>query len=100
MHLHSGTLGFDNHLVSVELSFLAESWRHVLGLRLLLSHVVLVLVEEMLVLNLVEEDRSLKRRPDCVFTTDHEHWASGATAAERMNHLVGLNKGLGPHVEL
>lgn len=40
------------YLVSIELSFLAESWRHVLGLDLLLGNVVLVLVEEMLVLNL------------------------------------------------
>lgn len=38
------------YLVSVDLAFLAESWRHVLGLDLLLGHVVLV--EEMLVLHL------------------------------------------------
>lgn len=41
-----------SYLIRIELSFLAESWRHVLGLDLLLGHVVLVLVEEMLVLNL------------------------------------------------
>lgn len=39
-------------LVCVELAFLAETWRHVLGLGLLLANVVLALVEEMLVLNL------------------------------------------------
>lgn len=49
--INSATLGA-TYLVSIELSFLAESWRHVLGLDLLLGHVVLVLVEEMLVLNL------------------------------------------------
>lgn len=48
---NSAKLG-PTYLVSIELSFLAESWRHVLGLDLLLGHVVLVLVEEMLVLNL------------------------------------------------
>lgn len=41
-----------SYLICIELSFLAESWRHVLGLDLLLGHMVLVLVEEMLVLNL------------------------------------------------
>lgn len=38
------------YLVGVDLAFLAETWRHVLGLDLLLGHVVLV--EEMLVLHL------------------------------------------------
>lgn len=40
------------YLIRIELSFLAESWRHVLGLDLLLGRMVLVLVEKMLVLNL------------------------------------------------
>ena len=50
--LCSLALSSDEYLICIELSFLAESWRHVLGLDLLLGHVVLVLVEEMLVLNL------------------------------------------------
>lgn len=41
-----------SYLICIELSFLAESWRHVLGLNLLLGRMVLVLVEKMLVLNL------------------------------------------------
>lgn len=48
------------YLVSIELSFLTESWRHVLGLDLLLGQVVLVLVEEMLVLNLLIKHYHLK----------------------------------------
>ena len=48
----SPALSSNEYLICIELSFLAESWRHVLGLDLLLGHVVLVLVEEMLVLNL------------------------------------------------
>lgn len=43
-----------SYLICIELSFLYESWRHVLGLDLLLGQVVLVLVEEMLVLNLLK----------------------------------------------
>lgn len=43
------------YLVGVDLAFLAETWRHVLGLDLLLGHVVLV--EEMLVLHLWHRQR-------------------------------------------
>lgn len=40
------------YLIGVDLSFLAESRRHILGLDLLLGQMVLVLVEKMLVLHL------------------------------------------------
>ena len=50
--IHCSVLYMSHYLISIELSFLAESWRHVLGLDLLLGHEVLVLVEKMLVLNL------------------------------------------------
>lgn len=52
------------YLIGVDLSFLAESRRHVLGLDLLLGHMVLVLVEKMLVLHLWGEghtDRGERR---------------------------------------
>lgn len=45
------------YLVGVDLAFLAEAWRHILGLDLLLGHVVLVLVEKMLVLHLKHGQR-------------------------------------------
>ena len=48
----------DEYLVCVELPFLTEARRHVLGLGLLLGQVVLV--EEMLVLNLT--DRNIRFR--------------------------------------
>lgn len=56
------------YLVGVDLPFLAEAWRHVLVLDLLLGQVVLVLVEKMLVLHLWGghtgrgEDRDLRDR--------------------------------------
>lgn len=46
-----------HYLVGVNLAFLAETRRHILGLDLLLGHVVLVLVEEMLVLHLWHRQR-------------------------------------------
>lgn len=49
---HTSRSTLECHLICIELSFLAESWRHVLGLNLLLGHVALVLAEKMLVLNL------------------------------------------------
>lgn len=58
------------YLICIKLSFLAETWRHVLGLDLLLGHVVLVLVEEMLVLNLFKDTRELMRRRQTVKYSD------------------------------
>lgn len=57
-------LTLSGYLICIKLSFLAETWRHVLGLDLLLGHVVLVLVKEMLVLNLLNEcgDRECLRQ--------------------------------------
>lgn len=62
---YSNSYSSNGYLICIELSFLAESWRHVLGLYLLLGHVVLVLVEEMLVLNLYRDtwaQRTMRRR--------------------------------------
>lgn len=84
------------HLVRIELSFLAESRRQVLGLDLLLGQVALVLAEEMLVLNLLERQKKntgvrrhrCRRKP-----ADRDGNVGGA-------YLVGLHEGLGPHVKL
>lgn len=82
------------HLVRVELSFLAESRRQVLGLDLLLGHVALVLAEEMLVLDLSGRQENGQRRR-------REHEPSRARRGPVGGaYLVGLDEGLGPHVEL
>lgn len=76
-----------SYLICIELSFLAESRRHVLGLYLLLGHVVLVLVEKMLVLNLTEGHMGVEDHSLCgqsLITDIKFHW--------QRDYLVGLYK--------
>lgn len=86
------------HLVRIELSFLAESRRQVLGLDLLLGQVALVLAEEMLVLNLSGRQKKTKKTRESGVT------AAGNQLTEDGNvggaYLGGLHEGLGPHVKL
>lgn len=81
------------HLVRVELSFLAESRRHVLGLDLLLGHVALVLAEKMLVLDLLGRQKNkLMNLKKWVYA------AAGSPAGDLRAELTWLDftKDLGP----
>lgn len=84
------------HLVRIELSFLAESRRQVLGLDLLLGQVALVLAEEMLVLNLSGRQKNKQT------TGVRRHRRKPAERGGNVGgaYLVGLHEGLGPNVKL